>query len=91
MRLTADQGKKPWYEVTGDQSGTERIRQRLCKMSDAELLRFGMVAKYMCSQEANPEQTSREDFVLQLNEAQREWNKRFTRLPLVATFSQDER
>jgi hypothetical protein len=41
-------------------------------MSDAELLRFGMVAKYMCSQEANPEHTSREDFVLQLKEAQRE-------------------
>src|SRR6202795_1796233 len=57
MRLTADQDKKLWYEVTGDQSGTERIRQRLCEMSDAELLRFGMVAKYMCSQEANPEQT----------------------------------
>jgi hypothetical protein len=91
MTLTADQGKKPWYEVTGEQSGTEKIRQRLREMSDAELLRFGMVAKYMCSQEANPEDASREDFVLQLTEAQREWNKRFSRLPLVTTFSRDER
>jgi hypothetical protein len=90
MSLTADEGQKPWDELAGNQSGAERIRQRLCKMSDAELLRFGMVAKYMCSQEANPEHTSREEFVLQLNEAQREWNKRFTRLPLVTTFSQDE-
>jgi hypothetical protein len=91
MSLTSDRVKKPRYELAGDQSGAKRIRQRLCKMSDAELLRFGMVAKYMCSQEANPEHTSREDFVLQLNEAQREWNKRFSRLPLVTTFSQDER
>ena len=87
MSLT---GEKLWYGHTEDPSGTERSRQRLCEMSDAELLRFGMVAKYMCSQEANPEHASREDFVLQFNEAQRELNKRFSRLPLVTTFSQHE-
>jgi hypothetical protein len=91
MSLTADEGQKPGCELAGDQSGAKRIRQRVCKMSDAELLRFGMIAKYMCSQEANPEHPSPQDFALQLNEAQREWNKRFTKLPLVTTFGQDER
>jgi len=50
MSLTADEGQKPGCELAGDQSGAKRIRQRVCKMSDAELLRFGMLAKYMCSQ-----------------------------------------
>jgi hypothetical protein len=29
----------------------EQLRQRLRKMNDAELLRFGQAAKYMCSPE----------------------------------------
>jgi hypothetical protein len=54
------------------------------QMSDEELLRAGIVAKYMCSQEMNLS-ASRQDFDLQLAEIRAEWRTRFPRLPLSAT------
>jgi len=89
MILGGDKGQ-PRYQPSRSQSGTEGIRPPPSKMSDAELLRFGMVAKYMCSQEGHLENGQREALAFQLNEAQQEWNRRFPRLPLGTTFNQDE-
>lgn len=51
------------------------LRERLQKMSDAELLRFGKDARYMCSPCANMG-PPREVFVIQLKEAKAEWRRR---------------
>lgn len=60
----------------------EQLRQRLRKMNDAELLRFGKAAKYMCSPEANLGHPPGESFVIQLREAREEWKRRKPELPL---------
>ena len=60
----------------------EVVRLRLRKMSDAELLRFGQAAKYMCSPRANMGKPPREEFVVQLEEARKEWKRRNPALPL---------
>jgi hypothetical protein len=56
------------------------------EMSDEELLRFGMVAKYMCSQGEKLDKEKLEAFTLQLDKARNEWKKRFPTLPLSSTF-----
>lgn len=58
----------------------------LGEMSDEELLRFGMVAKHMCSQGGELDREKQEAFASQLDEARREWKKRFPNLPLGSTF-----
>jgi hypothetical protein len=58
----------------------------LSEMSDDDLLRFGMNAKYMCSQGAKLDKEELETFTLQLDEARKEWKKRFPKLPLSSTF-----
>jgi hypothetical protein len=55
-------------------------------MSDEQLLRFGMVAKHMCSQGEKLEKEKLEAFTLQLDEVRKEWKKRFPKLPLGSTF-----
>jgi hypothetical protein len=54
----------------------EALRDRLRKLSDAELLKFGKAARYMCSPYANMGQKPREVFVIQLEEAKFEWKRR---------------
>jgi hypothetical protein len=57
-----------------------------CEMSDAELLRFGLAAKYRCSQEEGFDNwRRREEFASQLEAARKEWKKRFPKLPLSIT------
>jgi hypothetical protein len=67
-----------------------RSHPQPCEMSDTELLRFGTVAKYMCSGKAGLEPARRQTFASQLAEARKEWNRRFPSLPLATTFSLDE-
>jgi hypothetical protein len=57
----------------------DQLRQRLMKMTDAELRRFGDAAKFMCSPAANLGQPPREVFVIQLWEAREEWRRRHER------------
>jgi hypothetical protein len=78
------------YECTADQSATKAKRPSLDKMSDAELLRFGIVSRYECSQGTDKERSTSEVYALQLAEVQKEWAIRFTKLPLSATFEPDE-
>ena len=57
----------------------EQLRARLRRFSDAELLRFGKAARYMCSPEAQPfggKQPPDRVFIVQLEEARAEWRRR---------------
>ena len=71
------------YKFTlNDAQSLDELRQRLRKMDDTELLRFGKAAKYMCSPEANLATPRRESFVIQLQEARAEWMRRHPEPPL---------
>jgi len=59
----------------------EELRARLRKMTDNELRRFGRAARNMCPPEANRGKPPREEVVMQLEEAQMEWKRRFTPSP----------
>jgi hypothetical protein len=52
------------------------LRARLRKMDDEELRRYGRAAKSMCSPEANLGKPPRQTFVIQLQEARAEWDRR---------------
>ena len=54
----------------------DELRERLEKMSDAELRTFGQAAQRMVSPKANPGQPPPEVFVIQLDEARKEWKRR---------------
>jgi hypothetical protein len=58
----------------------ENLRDRLRKMSDAELERFGKAAREMSKPEANFGKPS-EVYVTQLREAREEWRRRHPREP----------
>jgi hypothetical protein len=90
MTPGSHKGDTPSYKRARDQSGPKAIRPPPCKMSDPELMRIGIVAKYMCSQEANLKGEKLEAYALQLKEVQTEWIKRFPTLPLSTTFERDE-
>jgi hypothetical protein len=62
----------------------ESLRARLRNMSDAELQRFGRASQYMCSPEANLGKPPRKPFVVQLEEAKVEWERRKTSNPQVS-------
>jgi len=52
-----------------EEFGIAALRDRLRKMGDAELLKFGKAARYMCSPYANLGKPPKECFVIQLKEA----------------------
>jgi hypothetical protein len=54
----------------------DELRERLRKMSDAELRTFGQAAQHVVSPKANPGQPPPEVFVIQLDEARKEWKRR---------------
>jgi hypothetical protein len=64
------------YRFTSDEIDLAELRERLQKMTDAELLAFGKSARYMCSPAANLGKPPREPFVIQLEEARAEWRRR---------------
>jgi hypothetical protein len=51
----------------------EELRARLRKMTDAELIRFGRAARFLCRPGKEP---PREAFVVQLEEARAEYRRR---------------
>jgi hypothetical protein len=55
-----------------------KLRERLRKMSNEELRKFGKAAAHMCSPEVNPGKIP-VDLVIQLEEARREWKRRMKR------------
>ncbi len=54
----------------------ESLRTRLRRMNDQELRRFGRAAKSMCSPHAYFGKPPRQTFVIQLQEARAEWDRR---------------
>ena len=54
----------------------DELRERLQKMSDVELRKFGQATQHMVSLKANPSQPPPEVFVIQLDEARKEWKRR---------------
>ena len=65
-----------------DPIDVEELRARLRKMPDADLLRFGKAARNMCSPEANLGKSPREAFVIQLEAARAECQRRKERRKL---------
>jgi hypothetical protein len=78
------------YKCKAEQSAMRAKHLSLNKMSNAELLRLGIVAKYECSQGTDKEYNMSEMYALQLAKVQKEWTIRFPKLPLSATFEPDE-
>jgi hypothetical protein len=66
-------------------AGNNQSYSLIHQMSDSELLRFGMTAKFMCSLGADSNLSPESWFAVQLKKAAKEWRKRFPNLPLVAT------
>ena len=54
----------------------DQLRDRLRRMDDADLIRFGRAAKFMTSPEVNIGKDPRLEFVIQLEEAREEWVRR---------------
>jgi hypothetical protein len=54
-----------------DEGRVLKLRERLCRMTDAELLRFGKAGQSLCRDRRN-----REQFEWQLIEARAEWRRR---------------
>jgi hypothetical protein len=54
----------------------DKLREQLRKMSDRELREFGKAAAHMCSPGANFGKAPGQDFVIQLDEARKEWKRR---------------
>jgi hypothetical protein len=61
-------------------------RDFFSRMSNSELLRFGLSAKFKSSQRPAPDDPQPEDLAAQLNEARFEWNRRHPDLPLCDSF-----
>ena len=64
----------------------EAVHQRLSKMSDGELLRFGMMAKFKHAQLPKQGQGPVDVLSIELDEARAEWNRRYANLPLCDSF-----
>jgi hypothetical protein len=65
--------------IQGNQTtpfNVDELWKRLRKMSDAELRTFGQATQHMVSPKANPGQPPPEVFVIQLDEARKEWKRR---------------
>jgi hypothetical protein len=58
-----------------------QLRERLQKMTDQELRKFGRAAEHMVSPEGNRGRPPRETFVIQLAEARAEWARRHSKRP----------
>ena len=66
-----------------DHVEVESLRERLRRMSDRELLRFGKDNCYMCGPSANLGKPPLGAFVIQLREARAEWRRRHPKTPPV--------
>jgi hypothetical protein len=64
----------------------ENARVSISSMSDSELLRFGVRAKFRCSQGSSPNDSEAGDRAAQLDETRAEWNRRHPCLPLRDSF-----
>lgn len=54
----------------------EKLRARLCKMTDAQLFRFGKAAASLCDPTQNFGKPARKTFIVQLKECRIAWRRR---------------
>jgi hypothetical protein len=57
----------------------EMLRERLRKMTDKQLLKYGRACRYMCTPEANLGKPPQESSIIHLREARAEWERRHPR------------
>ena len=62
------------------------IRQRIYKMTDFDLLRFGLIGKFECSELQRKGQPPSEVLTAELEELRAEWKRRFPEMPLCDSF-----
>jgi hypothetical protein len=62
--------------VGASEFNVENLRKRLERMSDDELTRFGKACRELLTPQANLGRPPREVFVIQLQEARKEWRRR---------------
>ena len=86
LGATTNQSRISTNVFMDEEADTEGLRQRICKMSNPELLLFGVTAKFLCSLEANLNQPPPECVRVRLSEARAEWNRRNPTLPLSDSF-----
>jgi len=68
------------------QAQTDTIRERMSKMSDGELLRYGVRAKLGYEQGLKRGEVSADLLTSELGEARAEWNRRYEKIPLRDSF-----
>jgi hypothetical protein len=78
--------ENPEKRLAIDESDIEGLRQRLRRMSNPELLLFGVTTKCLCALETSPDQSPPGGVLLQLREAREEWKRRNPSLPLSESF-----
>jgi hypothetical protein len=71
--------------VGASEFNLENLRTRLERMSDEELKQFGKACRDMLTPQANLGRTPREVFVIQLQEAWKEWRRRHPKAWLTNT------
>ena len=86
MEATTALGRNSKDRLAGKESDIEWLRQHFRKMSNPELLLFGVTTKCHCSSEARPNHTPQAAILVQLNEARKEWKRRNPSLPLSESF-----
>jgi len=59
-----------------DKFDVEKEREKLRKLSDAELIREGKAARFMCSPATNFGKPPRDEFVIGLRLCKEEWRRR---------------
>ena len=59
-----------------EEFNVEDVRERLRKMTDAQLLGFGKAVASVCRFVPEVNETPRREFVIQLEEARAEWKRR---------------
>jgi hypothetical protein len=86
VAATTALGRNSKGRFAANESDIETLREHLRKMSNPELLLFGVTTKCQCCSEKRPERTPQEAILVQLNEARKEWNRRNPSLPLRESF-----
>jgi len=59
-----------------DKFDEDKEREKLRKLSDAELIREGKAARYMCSPATNFGKPPRDEFLIALGLCKEEWRRR---------------
>jgi len=74
------------YRAGQPSAENENAHACIARMSNPELLRFGVNAKFRCSEAENSDDPPMKNLLMRLNLARVEWNRRHPKLPLRDSF-----